>query len=144
VEGKSSEVLVLFSTQTVARVPAIVAQRHDSHAIEFLVKQQVIGKLLKIGASPATGIEMMTLRISFHLEADFLKFRPKIVTQRIADRVIVPDCGGYVASDLGVKTEHQCTRSDKTPARNSSMEMVPTSPDLIWRTLSATSSSGTS
>ena len=45
---------VLFSPQAEARVPAIVAQRHDSHSIEFFVEQQVIGEFFKIAAPPTT------------------------------------------------------------------------------------------
>ena len=41
--------------------------------------EQVIGEFFKIGTTPATWIVMKTLRVCFHLEADPLEFRPKIV-----------------------------------------------------------------
>ena len=66
----------LFQLQAEARVPAVVAQCHDPHTIGFFVKQQVIGKFFKIGASPAAGIEMKTLGMCFHLMAYLLEFRP--------------------------------------------------------------------
>ena len=70
---------VLFPAQAEARVPAIMAKRHDPHAIEFFIEEQVIGEFFKIGTTPATRIEMKTLGVCFHLEADSLEFRPKIV-----------------------------------------------------------------
>lgn len=51
-----------------------MTQRLDPHAIEFLVKQQMIGKFLKVGTSSATGIEVIALRMRFHLETDFSNF----------------------------------------------------------------------
>jgi hypothetical protein len=38
---------------------------------------------------------------------------------------------GNVAPDLWMKARHQRRRSAKTPARNSSMEIVATSPDSV-------------
>jgi hypothetical protein len=121
-----------------------MAQRHDPHTVEFFLKQQVIGKFFEIGASPAAGIKVETLGMSFHLKAGLLEFRLQIVTERIADRVVVADRGAHVVPDLWVKTQHQRPRSEKTPSRNCVMEIVLTSPDFSCRSLSATSSSETS
>lgn len=76
---------VLFPLQAEARVPAVMAQCHNPHAIEFFVEQQVIGEFFKIGASPAAGIEVESLRMRYHMAAGLLKFSPEIVTERIAD-----------------------------------------------------------
>ena len=62
-----------------------MAQGHDPHAIEFFAEQQVIGEFLKVGASPAAGIEVETFRMRFHLAASLLEFSPEIITERIAD-----------------------------------------------------------
>lgn len=62
----------------------------------------------------------------------------------IADRIVMADRGTDIAPNLWVKVRHQRLRSAKTPSRNSSMEIVSTSPDFIWRSLSAASSSETS
>jgi hypothetical protein len=75
----------LFPPQAEAWVPAVMAQCHDPHAIEFFVEQQVIGELFQIGASPATGIEVKTLGMRFHMESGLFEFRPKIVTESISD-----------------------------------------------------------
>jgi hypothetical protein len=62
-----------------------MAQCHDPHAIKFFAEQQVIDEFFKIGAPPPAGIEVESLGMSFHLKAYLLEFRPRIVTQRIAD-----------------------------------------------------------
>ena len=72
---------VLFPLQAEARVPAVMAQRHDPHAIEFFVKQQVLGEFFKIGASPAAGIKVEPLGMGFHGMTYLLEFRPEIVTE---------------------------------------------------------------
>lgn len=59
-----------------------MAQCHDPHSIKCFAEQQVVGKFLKIGASPAAGVEVETLGMRFHLAAELLEFRPEIITER--------------------------------------------------------------
>jgi len=106
---------VSFPLESVAGIPAVVPQRHDSHAVELLVKKQVVGEFFQIGATPPTCIEMLSLRMLADLKAHFLKFCQEIVAKRITDRVVMLDRGGYVAPDKWVKSWHQSPLSAKTP-----------------------------
>lgn len=87
---------------------------------------------------------MKALRAKIQFDTESLEFGEKIVTQRIADGIVVPQRSGDIAADFWVKARHQRRRSAKTPSRNSSMEIVETSPDWVSLTLCATSSSETS
>ncbi|MEI8038786.1 MAG: hypothetical protein WCJ14_10380 [Verrucomicrobiota bacterium] len=76
-----------------------MTQRHDSHAIELFVEKQVIGKSLKIGPPPAIRIEVKALGVRLNAAAHLLEICPEIVSERIADRVVVANRVGRVASN---------------------------------------------
>lgn len=91
-------------------------ENHHADSVQFLIKQQMIGKAFQIRATPAAGIEMESLRVLFDPDTCLLEFPPEIVTQRIADRIIVPQRLDGIPPDVWVKPKHQRPRSDITPA----------------------------
>ena len=91
-------------------------ENHDAHTIQFFVEKHMVGKALQIRATPAAGIEMESLRVLFDPDTGILEFSPEIVTQRITDRIVMPQRLHDIPPDMRVKSQHQRPRSDITPA----------------------------
>ena len=85
----------------------MMAQCHDAIAVQFLIEQQVVGKAPEVGTPPSARIKEETLGMGIHFIADPLEFRPEVIAQRMADRVIMPERRGNVAPDPWMEPRHQ-------------------------------------
>lgn len=91
-------------------------ENHDADSIQLLIKQKMVGKAFQVRATPAAGIKMKPIRMLLDPDASLFELPPKIITQRIADRIIVPERLNGIPPDLWVKAQHQRPRSVTTAA----------------------------